>query len=254
MRGPFQHGEQFLDGNRNEGGNADKIVLAVSGNAAWLQEIRAGLEEGGLQVLTLDAAAEAPARAKTRQPFLLLIDEEGMNTAAGDGSKVLETLKASPYTAPLPVVAMLPHGTDEKTQLDYFRRGADDCLVRPESDALLRLRLRALAQRYCPPAEAADKLTADGMLLDLRARKVTVAEKSVALTRKEFDLLNMLMRKRGVVVYTTHLYHSVWGYGDSSPVDAHTVKVHISSLRGKLGEALGRKIVNLPGLGYRFDG
>jgi DNA-binding response OmpR family regulator len=46
----------------------------------------------------------------------------------------------------------------------------------------------------------------------------------------------------------------VWGYGDSSPVDAHTVKVHVSSLRGKLGEALARKIVNLPGLGYRFDG
>jgi DNA-binding response OmpR family regulator len=76
------------------------------------------------------------------------------------------------------------------------------------------------------------------------------------LTRKEFDLLNMLLRRRGTVVYTTQLYHTVWGHagqGAGAPVDAHTVKVHVSSLRGKLGRELGRKIVNLPGLGYRFD-
>ena len=55
------------------------------------------------------------------------------------------------------------------------------------------------------------------------------------------------------MVYTTYLYHTVWGYGESVPVDSHTVKVHVSSLRSKLGPELGKKIVNLPGLGYRLD-
>lgn len=222
--------------------------------ATLLQAIREALDPEGLQTLAIDSPAEAPARAKSRQPALFFVDEFAADAMIEDGMTLPEALKSSSYTSTVPVVVLLPPGAGEDAQLEAFRRGANECFARPASNELLRARLKSVAQRYCPPTETADKLTSDGLILDLRARKITVGGRNVALTRKEFDLLNMLMRKRGIVVYTTHLYHSVWGYGDSSPVDAHTVKVHISSLRGKLGDALGRKIVNLPGLGYRFDG
>jgi DNA-binding response OmpR family regulator len=151
------------------------------------------------------------------------------------------------------VIAMLHPQMGEERQLDLFRRGVEDCLVVPQNSELLKQRLGVLSRRFGVVEAAPETITAEGLLVDLRARKVVVNDAVVALTRKEFDLLNMLLRKRGIVAYTTHLYHSVWGYGESSPVDSHTVKVHISSLRSKLGPALGRKIVNLPGLGYRFD-
>jgi DNA-binding response OmpR family regulator len=238
---------------RNDNKHAGNIVMAVC-STGLLQLIQEALEPEGLQTLSVEHPADAPARAKSRQPSLLLVDETASNTVIENGMTLPETLKSSSYTSTLPVVVLLPSGAGEEAQLEAFRRGANDCFERPESGLLLRARLKAVAQRYCPPTETADKLSSDDLVLDLRARKVTVGGRNVALTRKEFDLLNMLMRKRGIVVYTTHLYHSVWGYGDSSPIDAHTVKVHISSLRGKLGDGMGRKIVNLPGLGYRFDG
>lgn len=230
----------------------DTVVLAGCASE-FVPTLRDTLEAAGFTFLQGDAPADLVAAARARQPSLVLLDETTFGVMLPDGATVLESLKTASYTSPIPVVVLLPAGSGEDAQLDAFRRGADDCLVRPESPALLRAKILAAARRYTPPGEQADILTAEGLTIDLRARKVTVADRGIALTRKEFDLLTMLIRRRGNVVYTTHLYHSVWGYGDSSPVDAHTVKVHVSSLRGKLGEALARKIVNLPGLGYRFD-
>ena len=68
------------------------------------------------------------------------------------------------------------------------------------------------------------------LVIDERSRTVSLDDRPVELSRKEFDLLNMLLRRKGTVVYTTQLYHTVWGHGGQSAaaVDAHTVKVHVS--------------------------
>lgn len=238
---------------RNESRGASRVALAVSGDAELLQDAHTAFEAVALQVLALETAAETPLRAKARQPFLVLLDLERADTLIVDGTRLLEALKTSPYTSTVPVIVVLPYSTSEEVQLSVFQRGADECLVRTGSPELFQARLQAMAKRHSAPEDLADTVFIDGLSLDLRARKVLVNGQTVALTRKEFDLLNMLLRRRSLVVYTTHLYHSVWGYGESSPVDSHTVKVHISSLRSKLGAEFGKKIVNLPGLGYRFD-
>jgi DNA-binding response OmpR family regulator len=197
-----------------------------------------------------------PARAKALQPSLILLDLEAADTSNEDGFRVLESLRTGSYTAALPVLVVLPAGAGEDAQLAAFRRGVDDCFARPHDAALLEARLRAAVRRACPVVSTPENLIVGAVNVDLAARKVSVNGAPVVLTRKEFDLLNMLLRHRGTVVYTTQLYHTIWGHGaqnGSIPVDAHTVKVHVSSLRGKLGRDLGRKIVNLPGLGYRFD-
>jgi DNA-binding response OmpR family regulator len=230
-----------------------RTVLLVAGNSEFSGTLKAMLERGSLQVLPLESVEDALTRAKARQPHLVLLDAQLIEASGAEPSRVVEELKSNPYTNSIPVVVFSAAPVSEDAQLAAFRQGADDYLLRPESSELLHARLRAVTRRYTPPEDLADELRADSLVLDLRSRKVTVNGSPVALTRKEFDLLNTLLRKRGVVVYTTHLYHTVWGYGDSAPVDSHTVKVHVSSLRSKLGPELGRKIVNLPGLGYRFD-
>jgi DNA-binding response OmpR family regulator len=233
--------------------HAGTLILAGCGHD-FIPGLREILEPEGFSLLQADSPAEVIPGTRARQPALVILDDSAHAALPVDGVSLLETLKTGSYTSPIPVLVLLPAGSGEDVQIETFRRGADECLVRPDSPVLYRARLLAAVRRFAPQGETPDVLTADGMTIDLRARKVSVTGRAVAVTRKEFDLLTMLMRRRGNVVYTTHLYHSVWGYGDSSPVDAHTVKVHVSSLRGKLGEALGRKIVNLPGLGYRFDG
>lgn len=245
-----------MEFTRNDNAGTERLILAVSGDGELLQEFRAAADAEGCQAVILESAAEAAHRAKTLQPSAILLDGESADSLHEDGIRVLETLKNGSYTAALSVLVLLPAGADEESQLAMYRRGADDCFVRPQGAELLRARLRAAARRPRPVAGASDKLQVGPIGLDLSARKVTVDGAPVTLTRKEFDLLNMLLRHRGTVVYTTQLYHTVWGHGGSGsgvPVDAHTVKVHVSSLRGKLGQDLGRKIVNLPGLGYRFD-
>jgi DNA-binding response OmpR family regulator len=232
---------------------AGKTALLVGRDSDLSTGLRDILEKNGFQVLALESAEDALTRAKARQPYLIFLDAAQLEPQHAEPSRVIEELKSSPYTHAIPLIVVSSSSAGEEPQLRAFRQGADDYLARPESDDLFQARVRAVTRRYLPPEDLADELTADNLVLDLRSRKVTVGGSPVALTRKEFDLLNTLLRKRGIVVYTTHLYHTVWGYGDSAPVDSHTVKVHVSSLRSKLGPELGRKIVNLPGLGYRFD-
>lgn len=241
-----------METNRHENKGMGGVVMVVSGDAGLLEVTRQCLETASVQLNIPESAADAPTRAKMRQPLLIILDGALQEAVSSDG-QVLETLKGSPYTAVIPLVILATPDTPEDVQLEWFRRGADDVLVRPENEELLKQKLGVLGKRYVATEAMPDTLQAEGLVVDLRARKVTVNGHPVTLTRKEFDLLNMLLRRRGLVAYTTHLYHTVWGYGDASPVDSHTVKVHISSLRSKLGPELGRKIVNLPGLGYRFD-
>ena len=229
---------------------AGRPVLVVEDNALFAKTLRAVLEGDGFQVSVTDVPDDVIAQAKARQPHIILMD---VVLGKASGIKLCQELKASPYTSAIPIILLSGALTDEEFQLQGFEEGADDYLVKPISNVLLLAKVRAVLRRYSSPEELADVLKAEGLALDVRSRKVFVNGNAVPLTRKEFDLLTALLRKRSQVVYTTHLYHTVWGYGEAAPVDSHTVKVHVSSLRSKLGADLGRKIVNLPGLGYRFD-
>lgn len=73
------------------------------------------------------------------------------------------------------------------------------------------------------------------------------------LTRKEFDLLTTFLRRPARVLSTNYLLETVWGYDPADYNDPHTVGVHISSLRRKLGAAIGKRLVSVSGLGYRFE-
>ena len=82
---------------------------------------------------------------------------------------------------------------------------------------------------------------------------MTSAGKRVSLTRKEFDLLMTFLRKPGRVLSVPYLLETVWGYDPADYSDPHTIGVHVSTLRRKIGAKIARHIVAVPGLGYRFE-
>jgi DNA-binding response OmpR family regulator len=225
-------------------------ILIVEDNPAFLKMVKALLESEGFIAIAAEDPTEVTNLAKSHQPDLILMD---VVLGEASGIELCQKLKSLPYTSTIPVVLLSGAQTDEEFQIQGFEEGADDYILKPISNELLVAKVKAVLRRYASAEELADVLKAEGLALDVKARKVYVAGQPIALTRKEFDLLTALLRKRGQVVYTTQLYLTVWGYGASAPVDSHTVKVHVSSLRSKLGQDLAKKIVNVPGLGYRFE-
>ena len=190
-----------------------------------------------------DAAIESP-------PDLVLSD---VSMAGGDGLTLLARLRAEKKTARVPVVLMSGVHRDAEEQVEGLDQGADDYLPKPVSAALIRAKIAAVLRRYGAAEELGSELKAHGLVIDVAARTVVFAGKAISLTRKEFDLLTTFLRKPGRVLSVPYLLETVWGYDPADYSDPHTVGVHVSTLRKKIGAKIAAHIVAVPGLGYRFD-
>ncbi len=228
----------------------DKILI-VEDNADFQKLLRVVLEGEGYEVISGHNLAEGLYFASHENPKLILTD---VVLEGSSGIDLCQKIKSQKETASIPVILISGNRIREEDQLQGLEEGADDYLLKPVSNEMLLAKVKAVLRRYASPEELSDILKSEGLTLDVKARKVTLEGNAVALTRKEFDLITTLLQKKGQVVYVSHLFRSIWGYGPEIDIDSHTVKVHVSSLRGKLGPMLGSKIVNVPGLGYRFEG
>lgn len=125
--------------------------------------------------------------------------------------------------------------------------GGDDYVVKPFDDEELSSRVRAVLRRT--GHEVPEVWNVDGLVVDSGARSVTRGGAPVALTALEFDLLEVLLRRRAHVVSKQELLRRVWGY-DGVDRDDHLVEVHVSSLRSKLEARGSRLIQTVRGAGY----
>lgn len=226
-------------------------ILIVDDEADSRRVLKAALEGRDFQVVVASRAEEALEAAARERPDVVLSD---VAMPYMSGLALCRRLKADKRTASTPVVLMSGMHRGDAEQADGFDHGADDYIVKPFSSRLLLARLLALLRRNAAAGAAApETLRAPGLSVDLAARTVRAGERPVALTRKEFDLLAALLERRGRVVAGRFLLESVWGYDSAVYRDTHTVEVHMSCLRRKLGLKLSRKIVTVPGVGYRFD-
>ena len=208
------------------------------------------LEAEGYSVRRAASADEAFALAVESPPELVLSD---VSMPGGDGLALLSRLRAEKKTARVPVILMSGVRADVDDQAEGLEQGADDYLPKPVSPVLLRAKIAAVLRRFGSPQELGEVLKSQGLTLDVSSRLVTSAGKRIALTRKEFDLLTTFLRKPGRVLSIPYLLETVWGYDPADYSDPHTVGVHVSTLRRKIGAKVGERIVALSGLGYRFD-
>lgn len=204
-----------------------------------------------------DALVEALAThgheaVRMRRGSDLLLGHRGMDAVIldlglpdADGLQVLRRLRA---VSDVPVV-ILTARDDERSVVRGLRGGADDYLVKPARLAELLARLDVVTQRRrATAASAAQTVTEGDVVVDLAAREVEVGGAPVALTAKEFELLEVLVTRPGAAVSRQQLMDAVWG--DAYVAISRTLDVHMTGLRAKLGRP--GLISTIRGYGYRW--
>ncbi len=179
-------------------------------------------------------------------PELILLD---IMLPGEDGLELLKKLKSSPKTKGIPVIMVTAKGT-EYDKVIGLDSGADDYVTKPFGMMELVSRIRAVLRRSGKVEDRID-MELSGVRMDIKKHEVTVDGKQAALTLKEFELLEKLMRNQGIVLTRDQLLTEIWGYDFDG--ETRTVDVHIRTLRQKLG-AKGEIIQTVRGVGYRVGG
>ena len=224
-------------------------ILVVDDDRAILNLIKKYLAANGLTVMLADNGSDALMLARDSKPDLILCDSAMPGL---DGPALCRAIKRDGSRA-VPVVLMSGAHIGDKDVLQGFDGGADDYVLKPFSLPILLARLRAVLRRYEAGQGNEAALLKCGIELDPAGRTVKVGNAPVSLTRKEFDLLAALLSRSGRVLSIPYLLETVWGYDPADYNDPGTVEVHVYHLRKKLGSKIAKLIVNLPGLGYKFD-
>ena len=177
-------------------------------------------------------------------PELILLD---IMLPGEDGLQILKRIRTNSRTADLPVIMVTAKGTefDKVIGLDS---GADDYIAKPFGMMELVSRVKALLRRT-KKTSAAAALACGNLVLNHDMHRVLVDGQEVALTYKEFELLEYLLENRGIVLTRDKILDRVWGI--AAEVETRTLDVHIRSLRHKLG-ASGDLIETVRGVGYRI--
>ena len=181
-----------------------------------------------------------------RQPDLVLLD---IMLPEEDGLQVLKRLRADSNTRRLPVLMLTAKSTEYDKVLG-LELGADDYIAKPFGMMELMARIRT-ALRHSGQGENGGRTYQVGALyVDPGRHVVRDGERDVTLTLKEFQLLCLLLERRGTVFTRDQLLNTIWGYEFDGA--SRTVDVHIRTLRQKLGEA-GACIETVRGIGYKVS-
>ncbi len=226
------------------------LILVVEDEERLRKFFVKTLEAEGYQALAAGTAEDALSRLQEARADLVLSD---VVLKGQDGLALCRELRGRPETAHIPVVLVSGHRIEDDDQVEGLSAGADDYLLKPVSGKVLVAKIQSVLRRYRAPHDLAETLKSHGLALDVQSRVVTLRGQPIALTRKEFDLLTAFLRQPGRVLSNDYLLEWIWGVDPKASLDTRTLTVHISSLRAKLGDALGSRIANVPRQGYRFE-
>ncbi len=221
-------------------------LLVVEDDERIRSALIRALRERGHAVSSAGTALEGLRQAVDGRPDLVVLD---LGLPDMDGRELLRMLRA---VSSVPVIVATARDDDESV-VKALDAGADYYVVKPFPAGQLVARIRAVRRRAAGADDAAlAPVTVADLVVDPRARRVTVAGQPVDLSPKEFDLLAHLAARAGTVVSKRELLTEVWQlpYGGSDK----TVDVHLSWLRRKLGEsaAAPRLLQTVRGVGVRL--
>jgi two-component system, OmpR family, response regulator RegX3 len=227
-----------------------RTVLLVEDEESITEPLTAALAREGFDAHPARSAAEALALAPKLEPDIVLLDV-GLPDASG-----FDVLRELRKGSRVPVVMLTARG-EEADRIVGLELGADDYVVKPFSAREVAARIRAVLRRVedggAPAATPAATLAIGDVRLDPARREATLAGAPVELARKEFDLLELLMREAGTVVTRERLIEEVWDtnwFGSTKTLD-----VHVAAVRKKLGDdpAAPRYLHTVRGVGFRFS-
>ena len=218
------------------------LIYLVEDDKSIRELVAYTLESAGFQAEGFEKPSVFWHACEKRLPDLVLLD---LMLPEEDGIHILKKLRREPKTKKLPII-LLTAKSSEFDKVVGLDSGADDYVAKPFGMMELLARVRALLRRVEQPEE--EMLVVGKLCLNRQKYMVTVAEEAVSLTRKEFELLCLLMENRGKVLSRDQLLNSIWGYEFDG--ENRTVDVHIRTLRQKLGEC-GEYIETVRGVGYK---
>ncbi|HCO62378.1 MAG TPA: DNA-binding response regulator [Clostridiales bacterium] len=160
-----------------------------------------------------------------------------------DGVDIVRRLRRDPVTAKMPIIMLTARQTemDKVTALDS---GADDYITKPFGVMELQARINAVIRRV---GDREPQLVYGDLVIDPAGRTVRRGEEEISLTYKEFELLRLLVSRRGTVLTRDEILAAVWDYNFVG--ETRTVDMHIKSLRQKLGEGY---ITTVRSVGYKM--
>ena len=218
------------------------LIYLVEDDKSIRELVAYTLESAGFQAEGFEKPSVFWHACEKRLPDLVLLD---LMLPEEDGIHILKKLRREPKTKKLPII-LLTAKSSEFDKVVGLDSGADDYVAKPFGMMELLARVRALLRRVEQPEE--EMLVVGKLCLNRQKYMVTAAKEAVILTRKEFELLCLLMENRGKVLSRDQLLNSIWGYEFDG--ENRTVDVHIRTLRQKLGEC-GEYIETVRGVGYK---
>lgn len=220
-------------------------ILLVEDEVSIANFIMAGLRAENFAIDWTEKAEKAILWAKVNPYDLVILD---INLGhGGNGLEICKTVREKGRSFP---IIMLSVTNDTTTKIEALNIGADDYLTKPFSIAELIARIRALLRRE--KKITGPKLTLADLEMDTLAHRVTRGGKTLDLNKKEFALLEYLMRNQGTTLTRNMILEHVWDI-NADPF-TNTVDVHIRFLRSKIDEGRKKKLLKtVHGYGYKIE-
>jgi two-component system, OmpR family, alkaline phosphatase synthesis response regulator PhoP len=223
-------------------------ILIVDDEKDIVKMLDYNLKKEGFRTAVAHDGEQAISLAGKEHPDLVLLD---LMLPGKDGLEVCKSLKSEAKTASIPII-MLTAKTQEADKIVGLELGADDYVTKPFSPRELLARIKAVLRRAHEKEKLPETLKVGGLVMDFSRISVTVKDKPVDLTSKEFELLKTLIKAKGRVLSRDYLLDTIWGFDNAVEIQTRTVDVHIRSLRKKLKNEAGR-IITVKNYGYRFE-
>ena len=224
----------------------DYRILVVDDEEDLCEILKFNLEMEGYTVDTAYSAEEA-FKLDITQYNLLLLD---VMMGEISGFKMARMLKANKDTAEIPIIFITAKDTENDT-ITGFNLGADDYISKPFSLREVIMRVKAVLRRTAGvQIKEEEQLQYKGLVINIPQKKVTIDGEETSLTKKEFEILLLLLQNQGRVFSREDILAKVWN--DEVYVLDRTIDVNITRLRKKIG-SYGKYIVTRLGYGYCFE-
>lgn len=219
-------------------------ILIVDDEESLCEILQFNLEVEGYEADVAYSAEQALEMHPERYSLILLDVMMGEMS----GFKMARILKSNPETARVPVIFCTARDTEDDT-VAGLNLGADDYIAKPFSIREVLARVRSVLRRTASPQTESEVIGYEGLEMDLRRKSCTVDGEEVSLTKKEFEILSLMLSHRGVIFSREEILHRVWS--DEVVVLDRTIDVNITRLRRKIGR-YGEHIVTRLGYGYGY--
>ncbi len=221
-------------------------ILLIEDHAELARSLKDFLAREGCVIETATTGVEGLRLATGREHDVIVLD---LGLPDVEGQTVCKSIRKAGVTTP---ILVLSGSAEPPTKVKLFSYGADDYVTKPFHATELHARLLALKRRGQAQAKLDNVLKVDNLVLDPDRRRVERAGQHIELRRKEFDILEYLLRNRGKVITRSMIMDNVWDVGSNTW--NNTVDVHIKYLRDKVDRPFKRKLIQTAyGLGYTID-